>query len=217
MEMPTKIECFADYDAAKAMREHQEDTLVESKLEFLLNLHPAVKQIRSNAQQVRKKAVRNAGIILLGHFFQSSTSLLEQIEEVEKDYIGRCREEFGAELMKTAREEVRKEMVRQNINDLAACGVCLSQPHARYLPPEHKQELYARLAAELERMSEEGNRTLQQIPELQELKAHPKGWDEEKVPLLKRTLRKLAQKKCCVAELLQLSECVSIFMLWHIV
>ena len=146
--MARKINGFTEYDAAKAEREEKQEELVQSKLESLVNQHPAVKHLQQEAQSVRKKARRNVGIVLYGRFL-NSTVLLERIDTAEKEVINRCRTKLEPELRTKALREVLFEIIRENIKDLAISGVRISQTHQEYLLPEEKEGLYGRLVVEL--------------------------------------------------------------------
>ena len=194
--MARKINGFTEYDAAKAEREEKQEELVQSKLESLVNQHPAVKHLQQEAQSVRKKARRNVGIVLYGRFL-NSTVLLERIDTAEKEVINRCRTKLEPELRTKAQREVLFEIIRENIKDLAISGVRISQTHQEYLLPEEKESLYGRLVVELEQLSkpEDNHYFQQQFPEIQEFKSYRLPFDEGQMLVLKRTLRRLAQKK----------------------
>ncbi len=194
--MAKNIFNFSDYDAAKSAREEQQQELAESRLELLINQHPAIKSIRKEAQRVGNKAKKVTEITLYGRSLNPAR-ILNYISAEEEKNIKELKRSIEPEFTAKAQRDIQVQIIKENIEDLTVSGVRISQRNNGYLNPEDKKELYGRLVAELKQLSDNGrNRYFQQqFPEIREIAGYVAPFSDESISTLRLMLKRLAQQK----------------------
>lgn len=142
-----KIRSFADYDAAKAAREGQDEVekMIDSELERII-LNDITGSLRKQGAplDIKLDVIR---------FFRNPGGLLRMLLSSQEEMLIRYAKERKKALRKEVEKSVYLKLFQENLSDLLKCSSYLAKQNRDGLNKEDRHESFMRFIDELESMS----------------------------------------------------------------